>query len=55
MAGRVGEGQARPRRQILDAALALPEVFEQLQAMRMAERLRDLREARKYVLFWAHT
>ena len=29
MAGGVGQGQSRPRGQILDAALALPEMLEQ--------------------------
>ena len=54
MTGGIGEGEVRTGRQILDAALALPEMFEQLQPMRMAERLRDLGEAGKYLLFWTH-
>ncbi len=51
MPGDVGEGEAGPARQLLDAALALPKVFEQFETMRMAERVRDLGEASEYVLF----
>jgi len=50
----VSDRQARPRRQILDAALALPEVLEQFETMRMAERLGDLSQAGEYVLFRPH-
>ena len=51
MSGCIGEGEARAGRQILDAALALPEMFEQFEPMRMAERLGDLGEACKNLLF----
>ena len=52
MAGRIGVGEARPGRQILDAALALPEMFEQFEPMGMGERVGDLRETCKNLLFW---
>jgi hypothetical protein len=51
MPGRVGESEARAFGQILDAALALPEMFEQFEPMRMSERLRDLGETGEYLLF----
>jgi hypothetical protein len=54
VAGGVGEGQAGPRRQILDAALALPKMFEQFEPMRVAERQRDLRKTGKCLLFRSH-
>src|SRR6185437_186273 len=40
MARGVGECQMRPRRQVLDAAYPLREVFQQLKPMGMTERLR---------------
>ena len=51
MAGRIGEGEARPGRQILDATLALPEMLEQFEPVRMGKRVSDLRETRKNLLF----
>ena len=51
MSGCIGEGEARTGRQILDAALALPEMFEQFEPMRMGKRVSDLRETRKNLLF----
>jgi hypothetical protein len=53
VSGRVGERQTGPRSKILDTALALAEMLQQLQAMSMAERLRDLRETSEYLLFRA--
>ena len=47
----IGEGEAGAGRQILDAALALPEMFEQFEPMRMGERVGDLRETCKNLLF----
>jgi hypothetical protein len=38
-------------RDLLDAALALPETFEQFEPMRMGKRVSDLRETRKNLLF----
>jgi hypothetical protein len=52
MSGCIGEGEARMPRQILDAALALPKPFEQLEPMRMGKRVGDLRETCKNLLFW---
>lgn len=52
--GRIGEGEVPPRRQILDASLALSEMFEQFEAMRMAERPRYLGETGKHLLFRTH-
>jgi hypothetical protein len=45
--------KVRPIRvaRVFDAALALPEMFQDFEAMGVSERLRDLREAGKYVLF----
>jgi hypothetical protein len=51
MSGGIGEGEARPGRQILDAALALREMFEQFETMDMGKRVSDLRETRKNLLF----
>jgi hypothetical protein len=51
MPGRIGEGEARTSRQILDAALALPEVFEQFEPMRVRKRVGDLRKTCKNLLF----
>ena len=51
MPGGIGEGEAGADRQILDAALALPEMFEQFEPMRMGERVGDLRETCKNLLF----
>jgi hypothetical protein len=53
VSGRVGERQTGPHSKILDTALALAEMLQQLQAMSMAERLRDLRETSEYLLFRA--
>ena len=50
----VGEGEARAGRQILDAALALPEMFEQFEPMRMGKRVSDLGETCKNLLFRTH-
>ena len=52
MSGCVGESEARAGRQILDAALALPEMFEQFKPMRMGERMGDQSKTRKNLLFW---
>ena len=54
MARCVRQRQAGSGRQILDAALALAEMFEQFETMRVTERLRDLGEAGEYVLFRTH-
>ena len=51
MPGRVREGQARAGGKVLDAPLALAEMFEQFEPMGVAERLRDLGEAGEYALF----
>jgi hypothetical protein len=51
VSGCIGEGAVPPRRQILDASLALPEMFEQFEPMRMAERPRYLGETGKHLLF----
>jgi hypothetical protein len=51
MTGGIGEGEARTGRQILHAALPLPEMFEQFEPMRMGKRVSDLRETRKNLLF----
>ena len=51
MSGGISEREARTGRQILDAALALPEMFEQFEPMRMGKRVSDLRETRKNLLF----
>ena len=51
MSGCVGKGEARAGRQLLDAALALSEMFEQFEPMRMGERVSDLRETCKNLLF----
>ena len=42
MPGRISESEARAFGHILDTALALPEMFEQFEPMRMSESLRDL-------------
>ena len=54
MPGCIGEGEARASRQILDAALALPEMLEQFEPMRMGKRVRDLGETCKNLLFRTH-
>ena len=54
MSGCIGEGEARAGCQILDAALALPEMFEQFQPMRMGERVGDLGETCENQLFRTH-
>ena len=51
VARRVGEAQFGARRKLLDAALALGEVLQQLQPVSMAERLRHFGEAREDRLF----
>ena len=43
----VGDRQARPLRQRLDGALALRELLQQLEAMRMPKRFRDGRKLRE--------
>src|SRR5215475_8694825 len=48
----VGDRQPRFLRQILDAALALSELFQQLEAVRMAQGLRDGGEIAEQHLFW---
>src|SRR5579871_1014608 len=55
MPRRISEGEACARREILDAALALSKLLEELEAMRMAECLRDLREAGENPVFGAGT
>jgi hypothetical protein len=47
----IGQREADPGGQVFDAALALPEMFQDFEAMGVSERLRDRREAGKYVLF----
>ena len=54
MSGCIGEGEARASRQILDAALALPEMFEQFEPMRMGKRVGNLGETYKNLLFRTH-
>jgi hypothetical protein len=54
MSGSIGEGEARAGCQILDAALALSEMFEQFKPMRVGQRMGDLRKTRKNLLFWTH-
>ncbi len=54
MSGCIGEGEARTGRQILDAALALPEMFEQFEPMSMGKRMSDLRKTCKNLLFRTH-
>src|SRR5207253_6885660 len=51
MSGCIREGVARAGRQLLDAALALPEMFEQFEPMRMGKRVGDLSETCKNLLF----
>ena len=51
----IGEGEGRTARQILDAALALSEMFEQFKPMRMSKRMGDLGETLKNLLFRAHS
>ena len=53
MAGGIRECEAGARRQLFDTPLALPEMFEQFEPVCMAQRLRDLREARENLLFRA--
>ena len=50
----IGERKAGPAGQVVDAALALSEMLQDFEAMGVSERLRDLREAGKYVLFRTH-
>ena len=52
MSRRVGEAQVRPRRKFFDAALALRDVLQQLQPMRVTKRLGHLREAGEDCLLW---
>jgi hypothetical protein len=54
MAWRVRQGEIGPCRQILDTPLALAEMFEQFQAMRVTECLCNLGEAGEYTLFRTH-
>lgn len=54
MSGCVGECETRASRQFLDPALALPEMFEQFEPMRMGKRVRNLGETRKNLLFRTH-
>src|SRR6516162_1292922 len=49
--GCVRHRQARPGGEVFDAPLALAEMLEQFEPVRMAERLRDLGETGKYTLF----
>ena len=51
MPGYVGEGPARLCSQIFDATVARREMFGQLKAMRVTERLPDLRELAKTCCF----
>ena len=51
----IGEGEARTGRQILDAALALSEMFEQFEPMRVGKRMGDLGETLKNPLFRTHS
>jgi hypothetical protein len=53
VSGRVGERQTGPRGEILHTARDLAEMLQQLEAMSVAERLRDLRETGEYLLFRA--
>jgi hypothetical protein len=53
VSGRVGERQTGAGGKALHAALPLAEMLQQFEAMGMAERLRNLGEAREYVLFGA--
>ena len=54
MALAIGEREAGADREVFDAALTLPEMLQHFEAVRMAERLRDLGKAREDMLFWAH-
>ena len=51
----IGEGEARTGREILDAALALSEMFEQFEPMRVGKRMGDLGESLKNLLFRTHS
>ena len=51
----IGEGEARTGRQILDAALALSEMFEQFEPMRVGKRMGDLGKTLKNLLFRTHS
>ena len=42
VSGCIGEGEARTGRQMIDAALALSEMFKQFEPMRVGERMGDL-------------
>jgi hypothetical protein len=53
--GGVGERQTCPRRQSLHASLALAQVLQEFQTVRMAQRLRDLGKALKNRLLWPRT
>jgi hypothetical protein len=53
MPGCVCHRQTRPGRKLLDAPLALAEMFEQFEPVRVAERLRNLRKASEDALFWS--
>jgi hypothetical protein len=52
VAGGIGKGQFGTLGELLDAALPLPQLLEELQSMRVAERLCDLGESGEYGLFW---
>ena len=52
---RVSNSEARACNQILDAALTLPEMFEQFEPMCVGERVGDLGETSEYLLFRTHT
>ena len=55
MSGGIGNGEVGSGRQILDAALALSEMFEQLEPMRVGKRMGDLGETLKNPLFRTHS
>jgi hypothetical protein len=51
MPGCVRHGQPGSSGEVFDAPLALSEMFEEFQSMRMTERLGDLGEADEHTLF----
>jgi hypothetical protein len=55
VAGRVCECETGAPREVLDTALALTEMLQKLQTVRMAQRLRNPGKACKYRLFGSDT
>jgi hypothetical protein len=53
VSGCVRHGQTRPRGKIVDAPLALAEMFQQLEPMGVGERLGDLGKTGEYALLRA--